>query len=38
LISWIRHRFMDTPWLQATFQIAVGGALVFLAGIVIVSA
>lgn len=38
LISWIRHRFMDTPWLQATFQIAVGGALVFLAGIVIGSA
>lgn len=38
LISWIRHRFMDTPWLQATFQIAVGGALVFLAGILIGSA
>ena len=37
-ISWIRHRFMDTPWLQATFQIAVGGALVFLAGILIGSA
>lgn len=38
LISWIRHRFMDTPWLQATFQIAVGGTLVFLAGILIGSA
>lgn len=38
VISWIRHRFMDTPWLQATFQIAVGGALVFLAGILIGSA
>jgi hypothetical protein len=29
---------MDTPWLQATFQIAVGGTLVFLAGILIGSA
>ncbi len=38
LISWIRHRFMDTPWLQATFQIAVGGTLVFLTGILIGSA
>jgi erythrin-vacuolar iron transport family protein len=38
IISWIRHRFMDTPWLQATFQIAVGGTLVFLAGILIGSA
>jgi rubrerythrin len=38
VISWVRHRFMDTPWLQATFQIAVGGALVFLAGILIGSA
>jgi rubrerythrin len=35
VISWVRHRFMDTPWLQATFQIAVGGALVFIAGILI---
>jgi rubrerythrin len=38
VISWIRHRYMDTPWLQATFQIAVGGTLVFLAGILIGSA
>ncbi|HEY1152919.1 MAG TPA: VIT1/CCC1 transporter family protein, partial [Pseudolabrys sp.] len=38
VISWIRHRFMDTPWLQATFQIAVGGTLVFLTGILIGSA
>ncbi len=34
-ISWIRHRYMDTPILSATFQVAVGGALVFLAGILI---
>jgi rubrerythrin len=34
-ISYIRFRFMDTPFLQAAFQIGVGGALVFLAGILI---
>jgi rubrerythrin len=35
VISWIRYRYMDTPFLQATFQIAFGGALVFIAGILI---
>ena len=35
VISWIRYRFMDTPFLQAAFQIVVGGALVFVAGILI---
>src|SRR5262245_21378709 len=34
-ISWIRYRFMDTPFLAAAFQVMVGGALVFLAGILI---
>ena len=34
-ISWIRYRYMDTPFLSATFQVMVGGALVFLAGILI---
>jgi VIT1/CCC1 family predicted Fe2+/Mn2+ transporter len=34
-ISWIRTRFMDTPFLQAAFQVVVGGVLVFLAGILI---
>jgi rubrerythrin len=34
-ISYIRHRFMDTPFLAATFQVIVGGALVFIAGILI---
>jgi hypothetical protein len=34
-ISYIRYRFMDTPFLQAAFQIVVGGLLVFLAGILI---
>ena len=34
-ISWIRHRYMDTPFLSAAFQVMVGGALVFIAGILI---
>jgi rubrerythrin len=34
-ISWVRHRFMDTPWVSALLQVALGGALVFLAGILI---
>jgi rubrerythrin len=31
-ISLIRHRYMDTPFLQAAFQVIVGGVLVFLTG------
>ncbi len=38
VISWIRYRYMDTPFLSAAFQVMVGGALVFLAGILIGSA
>jgi erythrin-vacuolar iron transport family protein len=34
-ISWIRWKYMDTPFLRAAFQVAVGGALVFLTGIFI---
>jgi rubrerythrin len=34
-ISYIRYRYMDTPFLSAAFQIAFGGALVFVAGILI---
>jgi erythrin-vacuolar iron transport family protein len=34
-ISWIRTHYMDTPFLQAAFQVVVGGALVFAAGILI---
>lgn len=34
-ISWIRYKYMDTPFLRAAFQIAVGGFIVFLAGIAI---
>ena len=34
-ISWIRYKYMDTPFLNAAFQVMVGGALVFAAGILI---
>lgn len=34
-ISFIRHRYMDTPLLAAAFQVVVGGLLVFLTGILI---
>jgi rubrerythrin len=35
VISYIRHRYMDTPFLQAAFQVIVGGILVFLTGYLI---
>jgi rubrerythrin len=35
VISWVRHRFMDTPLVSAILQVVLGGALVFLAGILI---
>ena len=38
LISWIRYKYMDTPFLKAAFQIALGGFLVFLTGMFIGSA
>jgi hypothetical protein len=34
-ISYVRHRYMDTPFLSAAFQVVVGGVLVFLSGILI---
>lgn len=34
-ISWIRHRYMESPWISATLQVVLGGALVFLAGVLI---
>ena len=34
-IAWIRARYMDTPFLQAVFQIVLGGAIVLAAGILI---
>jgi rubrerythrin len=38
LITWIRHRYMDTPPLTAAFQVLLGGALVFATGVLIGSA
>ena len=38
VIAWIRHRYMDTPLLAASFQVIVGGILVFIVGILIGSA
>jgi rubrerythrin len=34
-ISWVRHKYMDTPPLSAALQVGLGGALVFLTGILI---
>ncbi|SFQ50721.1 Rubrerythrin [Roseivivax halotolerans] len=34
-IAWIQNRFMQTPFLRATFQVVLGGALVFAAGALI---
>lgn len=34
-ITWIQNRYMETPWLRAGFQVILGGALVFAAGILI---
>ncbi len=34
-IAWIRAKYMDTPFLQAVFQIVLGGAIVLAAGILI---
>jgi hypothetical protein len=35
VISWVRHRFMDTPLSSAVVQVVLGGVLVFLVGILI---
>ena len=34
-ISYVRHRYMDTPILSAAFQVVLGGVLVFVTGILI---
>jgi erythrin-vacuolar iron transport family protein len=34
-IVWIQNRFMETPFFRATFQIVLGGVLVFAAGVLI---
>lgn len=38
IISWVRHRYMDTPALSAALQVGLGGILVFLTGVLIGSA
>jgi hypothetical protein len=35
IITWVRHRYMGTPLVSAATQVALGGALVFAAGVVI---
>ncbi|MGA3295080.1 MAG: iron exporter MbfA [Candidatus Acidiferrales bacterium] len=35
IISYVRHRYMDTPLLSSAFQVIVGGVAVFAVGIVI---
>ena len=34
-ITWIRHRYMDTPTFSAALQVGLGGALVFVTGVLI---
>lgn len=34
-ISWIQHKYMETSWGKAIFQVVLGGALVFGAGVLI---
>jgi rubrerythrin len=35
IISYIRHRYMDTPLVASTLQVVVGGVLVFACGVLI---
>ena len=37
-IAWIQNHWMETPWSRAIFQVVLGGAVVFAAGILIGSA
>ena len=34
-ITWIRHRYMDSPWISAALQVGLGGVLVFITGVLI---
>ncbi|MEO0720418.1 MAG: iron exporter MbfA [Pseudomonadota bacterium] len=34
-IAWIQNKYMETPFLRAAFQVVLGGALVFAAGVLI---
>jgi len=35
VITWIRRRYMDTPWVTAALQVGLGGVLVFITGVLI---
>jgi len=38
VIAWVRHRYMQTSLVSAAVQVLLGGALVFVTGILIGSA
>jgi erythrin-vacuolar iron transport family protein len=38
IISWVRHRYMETPVVSAILQVGLGGVLVFITGVLIGSA
>ena len=35
VISWVRHKYMDSPWSSAVIQVVLGGLLVFGVGLLI---
>jgi rubrerythrin len=35
VITWVRRRYMDTPWVSAALQVGLGGVLVFITGMLI---
>jgi rubrerythrin len=35
VIAWVRHKYMDSPWVNSLVQVVVGGVLVFLTGVLI---
>jgi rubrerythrin len=35
VITWVRHRYMETPTISAALQVGLGGALVFITGMLI---
>jgi hypothetical protein len=35
VVTWVRHRYMETPTFTAAIQVAFGGTLVFTTGILI---
>jgi rubrerythrin len=34
-ISWVRHRYMESPWFSATVQVIIGGLLVLATGLLL---